>query len=124
MVDQRFRYDEPGTLSRPGLIGRVVRFVLGVFCLNVVLAILTQASLFLSGQGLEAGSVWLLYTFGHLGISFILAAALATPGCEMRAPWHLWTLMSGRRTQEHYCPGVLTPIDRWEARRRGAKPSG
>jgi hypothetical protein len=62
-------------------------------------------------------SVWLLYTFGHLGISFLLASILATPGCEMRSIPHLWALVSGGTVTAHYCPGMLTPIDRWEARR-------
>ena len=58
---------------------------------------------------------WVLYTFGHLGISFLLGGVLATPGCEMRSIPHLWGLLSGRRAKEHYCPGLLSPIDRWEA---------
>ena len=61
--------------------------------------------------------VWLVYTFGHLGISFLLASVIATPGCEMRAIPHLWTILTGHSTSEHYCPGVLDPIDTWEARR-------
>lgn len=59
-------------------------------------------------------SVGLLYVYGHLGASFVLAAVLATPGCEMRAMPHLRALIAGGRTRERYCPGVLTPIDRWE----------
>ncbi len=58
---------------------------------------------------------WLAYFSAHLGISFVLSALLATPGCEMRAIPHLWTLMTGRSTKEHYCPGALDQIDRWEA---------
>ncbi len=176
---ERFRYDEPGTLSRPGPIGRVTRFILGAFCVYVVLAILTNASAFFTGRALHVTSVWfmilmglyvfpdvvnigfskawkrfhlltglvalagvaaliswatygsvfgpplgivvsiwLLYTFGHLGISFLLATLLATPGCEMRSIPQLWALVSGKTAKEHYCPGVLTPIDRWEAKLR------
>ncbi len=69
-----------------------------------------------------AGAVFVaffLYTFGHLAISFLLASVIATPGCEMRAIPHLWSLVSRRSTKEHYCPGVLDPVDRWEVRRRG-----
>lgn len=65
--------------------------------------------------------VWLLclYTFGHLGLSFLLASAIATPGCEMRALPHLWTLLSGRATKEHFCPGFLNGLDAWERQRQG-----
>ena len=63
-------------------------------------------------------SAWLLYTFSHLGISFLLASLLATPGCEMRSLPQLWGFVSRKTAKEHYCPGVLTPIDRWEARFR------
>ncbi len=59
---------------------------------------------------------WLLYIYAHLGLSFVLAAVLSTPGCEMRAIHHLWTLVTGRPTKEHYCPlGPLHRIDQWEA---------
>jgi len=33
--------------------------------------------------------LFILYTFGHLGLSFLLSAVIATPGCEMRALPHL-----------------------------------
>jgi hypothetical protein len=61
--------------------------------------------------------IWLLYFSAHLGISFVLSALIATPGCEMRALPHLWTILSGRRTDEHYCPGFLDKIDEWERER-------
>lgn len=184
MMAKRIRYAEPGTLSRPGPIGRAIRFILGAFCVYLVVAILTQASPFFTGRALHAASVWvlifiglylfpdvvnlgfgkawkrfhlllglvalagvtalvgwamngstvgpplgtlvsiwLLYVFGHLGISFLLAAFQATPGCEMRSIPQLWAVISGKPAQEHYCPGVLTPIDRWEAK-RGARRRG
>ena len=58
--------------------------------------------------------VWMIYTFGHLGISFIISSFIATPGCEMRAIPHLWSKLTGIQTKEHFCPGPLDPIDRWE----------
>ena len=61
--------------------------------------------------------VWLLYIYGHLGISFLLSGLIATPGCEMRTIPHLWTLMTGRKTKEHYCPVFLENIDAWELNR-------
>lgn len=60
--------------------------------------------------------VWLVYFSSHLGFSFVLSAALATPGCEMRAIPHLWTVLTGHATKEHYCPGPLDRIDKWETR--------
>lgn len=60
---------------------------------------------------------WLVYFSAHLGSSFVLSALLATPGCEMRAIPHLWTLTTGRSTREHYCPSFIDRLDRWEADR-------
>ena len=67
---------------------------------------------------------WLfcLYVFGHLGLSFVLAAVIATPGCEMRAIPHLWSLLTGRETREHFCPGFLHGLDAWE-NARGTEPA-
>lgn len=56
------------------------------------------------------------YVFGHLGISFLIAAAIGTPGCEMRSIPHLWSLLSGKRSKEHYCPGFIDGVDKWEAK--------
>ena len=58
--------------------------------------------------------VWFFYTAIHLGICMVLAALLATPGCEMRSIPHLWSIITGKQTKEHYCPGILNGIDRWE----------
>ena len=43
--------------------------------------------------------IWLLYTFGHLGIAFLLATLLATPSCEMRSVAQLWAMVSGKTTK-------------------------
>ncbi len=59
-------------------------------------------------------AVWAAYTFGHLGVSFLLAALLATPGCEMRAIAHLLARLRSGNALEHACPGLLDPLDRWE----------
>lgn len=86
----------------------------------VVLLLLTAiVSLFLTGSliGLPlalAVYTFLIYTFGHLGISFLMAAILATPGCEMRAIPQLWNSIAGKDAKVQYCPGFLTPLDRWE----------
>ena len=61
---------------------------------------------------------WLVYFYGHLGISFVLASVLATPGCEMRAIPELLGRISGHAAAEHHCPaGFMTRIDAWERRR-------
>ena len=177
-MSTELRLDEPGTLRRPGVIGRIVRLLLAALCLFALQGVLRQGDAFLVSTpttlkqfvfaiavafwlfpyvvniGFSRGwrrrpqgaivlvllaaaaaswvfydnilgppvglvmSVWLIYVFGHLGVSFALSSALATPGCEMRALPHLWTLVTGRATKEHYCPGGLDRIDKWEARRK------
>ncbi len=174
--------DEPGTLHRPGIIGRTARLLFAVLCLYTVWSVLEHSGAFLfTTQDLDSTQavlvrfvvavafafwlfpyvvnigfskawgrwpqvaivvlllasaaaswvfynvilgppvgliifVWLIYVFGHLGASFVLASVLATPGCEMRAIPHLWSLVTGRETKEHYCPvGPLHRIDKWEA---------
>ena len=62
--------------------------------------------------------LWLVYFYAHLGISFVLSAAIATPGCEMRAMPKLIGRASGRSVQEHHCPAAfITKIDEWEHKR-------
>ena len=58
-----------------------------------------------------------VYTFAHLGLSFVLATFLATPGCEMRAVPDLLGRLTGHIAPEHHCPGLIQPLDNWEARR-------
>ena len=65
-------------------------------------------------------AAWVYYLYAHLGPSLVLAALLSTPGCEMRSIPHLWTLVTGRATKEHYCPGALDGLDRWERERHAA----
>ncbi len=63
--------------------------------------------------------LWMAYFYGHLGVSFLLAAAIATPGCEMRAIPELYGRVTGKETEEHHCPAsFITTIDAWERRRR------
>ena len=170
--------DEPGTLPRPGPVGRLMRLAFGVICAFYVLGIVHVHDSLLDGQGhvrsviwngvliglflisyvvnigfsrdwkkwpaalsactflllaaygyfnqatLETAAlartiwVWEFYLFTHLGISFLLAALLATPGCEMRAFHDLYARLSGSSVKEHICPvGPLTAIDRWESSR-------
>ncbi len=63
---------------------------------------------------------WVYYCLVHLGFSLFLAGVLATPGCELRSIPQLWTLITGRATREHHCPGFLDGLDRWERERQAA----
>ena len=61
---------------------------------------------------------WEIYVFSHLGLAFVIAGLIGTPGCEMRAFHDLYSRITGVSTKEHYCPiGPLHPIDQWELRR-------
>jgi hypothetical protein len=172
---------EPGSLLRPGLIGRAVRLLLGILCLyavgelvyywdsttthpfssldNRVLVLLAPLCIFnyvvnigfteswghrplftslivLGGFAAAAflvtGSfdspilgiplnLWFGYFYGHLGVSFVLSALIATPGCEMRAIPELFGRMSGKPSEEHHCPAAfITKIDEWEQSRSSA----
>jgi len=176
MATTDLKLDEPGSLPRPGPIGRLVRLVLGVICLSHVYWLLQVSGNLLDANGqlrsilwngiiiglflvsyvinigfsrawkkwpaiisacvfliiaaygyLAAGTaetellanvlwVWEFYVFAHLGGAFIIAAAIGTPGCEMRAFHDLYSRITGNPTKEHYCPiGPLHPIDQWEA---------
>lgn len=59
-----------------------------------------------------------------LGVAFVLAALLATPGCEMRAFADAGARLRGRDAREHHCPGGIDAFDRLELRlrRRGDGP--
>jgi len=58
--------------------------------------------------------VFTAYVYAHLSVSFLLSAVLATPGCEMRAIPHLLSIARGTSADEHYCPGFIDNVDRWE----------
>jgi hypothetical protein len=173
------KLDEPGTLKRPGPIGRGVRLAFGFLCLWYVFQLLGITGNLLDSEGhirqliwngiiiglflisyvinigfsrdwkkcpaLVSGAVflaiggigvlwqenfetpalavsiwlWELYLFSHLGISFVLAGLIGSPGCEMRAVHYLYSMISGKPTKEHVCPvGPLHSVDQWEGKRR------
>jgi len=175
------KLDEPGSLPRPGPVGRLVRLGLGIPCLGYVyglmqvsgdlvsldggirpviwngvllglflisyvvnigfsrawkkwpavvsaaeLAIIAGVGFVMTGTietNLLAHSIWIweLYIFSHLGLAFIIAGVIGTPGCEMRAFHYLYSRLTGVPTKEHYCPvGPLHPIDQWESKRGGS----
>lgn len=91
--------------------------VLALIACAAVSALLTG-----KGEGPILGvplNLWLIYFYGHLGTSFVLAAVLGTPGCEMRAIPELLGRARGEASEEHHCPAAfITKIDEWEKRRR------
>lgn len=178
MATTDLKLDEPGSLQKPGPIGRFLRagfgficiwyviqligvsdklmdsdthiklivwngILIGLFLISYIINIgysrawkkrpaLISAAVFLAlaGVGYLTGEtaettflaraiwVWEIYLFSHLGLAFVIASLIGTPGCEMRAFHHLYTRITGIPTREHYCPvGPLHTIDQWEARR-------
>ena len=59
-----------------------------------------------------------IYVHTHLGISHVLSAILATPGCEMRAIPHLAARVLGRNVEAEACPVLWDSLDRWEDGRK------
>jgi hypothetical protein len=177
MATTDLKFDEPGTLPKPGPVGRLARLVFGALCLWYVSGLVQISGSLMTGDGhihslvwngvfptlilasyvinigysrawkkwpavfsaatlaiiagvgyalegtietkLLARSIWVweLYVFSHLGLAFVIAALIRTPGCEMRAFHDLYSKLTGVPTKEHYCPvGPLHPIDQWEAR--------
>ena len=170
---------DQGSLARPGPIGRLLRFALGIACLyglwelinvapyfverplallpNLTLMILVVLCVFnyvvnigfskdwnkyplivslslilsvaLIGYLLTGNPsstilralivLWMGYFYTHLGVSFLLASILATPGCEMRAIPELFGRMTNKAMKEHHCPSsIISGIDSWEYNRR------
>jgi hypothetical protein len=55
---------------------------------------------------------------GYVGLSHVVAAILGLPGCELRMLAYFVAKARGAPAPLAACPGVWTPLDRWEARRR------
>jgi hypothetical protein len=55
-----------------------------------------------------------IYAHGHIGISNLLAGFIGLRGCEMRVIPYLIDWVAGSNTELALCPGIWTPIDRWE----------
>lgn|GEM_PF-560771 len=171
-----------GSLTKPGIVGRLVRLALGVLCIyglgelltvypdfierpiellpNLSLMILIVLCVFnyvvnigfsknwnnyplivaLSVLVLVAGfgylidgnpssrylgvllMLWLGYFYAHLGLSFILAAFIATPGCEMRSIPELIGKINKSPVKAHHCPSsIISGIDRWERERLSSR---
>ena len=183
MSEVKASFESSGSIQPPLIIGRLVRFFLGIICLDlfrqivddipgmiergwpvnpislctialgfylikpvvnigytanikywpqVVVGALTVAILIYQQivNDRVFGSVhtaflmfWMGYVFAHLGASFVIAAIIRTPGCEMRAVPHLWSWLHGTRSLEHYCPGPLTRLDSWERKQKNFRNS-
>ena len=138
MATTDLKLEEPGSLPKPGPTGRFVRFAFGAMSIYYVVGLWSVRGDLMTGDGSIRALVWngvvpalfLISYVVNIGfsrdwkkwpafVSFILmlAALLATPGCEMRSIHHIYSVLTGRPTAEHHCPvGPLTAIDRWERR--------
>jgi hypothetical protein len=88
-----------------------------IFLALVVLAIALDLLLYGSTWGPPLGVVLFLMsilTHLYLGTSHILAALIATPGCEMRSIPHLVAKLRGSNIEVHVCPGHWDAVDKWE----------
>jgi hypothetical protein len=178
MATTDLKLDQPGTLPKPGPVGRAVRVALGLLCAWYVKGLVNVSDSLIAGDGhirtairngiilglflvsyvidigfsrawgkrpaiasalvltavgglgyflqgnietaMFARTIWAweVYLFSHLGLAFLIAGTIGTPGCEMRALHDLYSRVSGVPTKEHYCPiGPIHPIDQWETRR-------
>jgi hypothetical protein len=93
--------------------------IVAVWGLGALIGALSE-EISISGAVWEAIKATQVYIYGHLGLSFLLSALLATPGCEMRAIAQLIGKTTGNEAREHHCPGFIDNVDRWE---RGLKRS-
>ena len=137
MATTDLKLEEPGSLPKPGPTGRFVRFAFGAMSIYYVVGLWSVRGDLMTGDGSIRALVWngvvpalfLISYVVNIGFSrdwkkwpafvscFLLAALLATPGCEMRSIHHIYSVLTGRPTAEHHCPvGPLTAIDRWERR--------
>ena len=98
--------------KRPAVVSALLFFSVGVFGY-------LQSGSFETEHLAQVIYYWEIYVFVHLGLAFLIAAIIATPGCEMRALHHLFSRVTGVQTQQHVCPiGPLGAIDRWENMRK------
>lgn len=131
----RFINSNPLDNSSPYLIGVLIAFIVlndvvnigfnvswrrrpqAIFLVLVLLAIAVDLLLYGSMWGPPMGIVIFLIsilTHLYLGISHILAALIATPGCEMRSIPHLIANLRGLDIEGVVCPGHWDAVDNWE----------
>ncbi|VAW39891.1 hypothetical protein MNBD_CHLOROFLEXI01-134 [hydrothermal vent metagenome] len=61
---------------------------------------------------------WLILINLPLGVAFILATILGTPGCEMRSYNHLVSKLQGSDPREYFCPSGIDFADAWGAKQQ------
>jgi len=157
-----YNFEEQGSLTKPYIIGRFVRLVLGVACIHFIYLLIQHGdqviyslesnpmtwiavtaafvlinhvvnigfgkkwgrmpqtlfvwasvgliifSLYSEGQILGAPFRYFLfgylfYFYLHLGVSLLLSSLP-----------HLYTIITGKETREHFCPGFIGDVDKWE----------
>ena len=99
---------------------------------KVQVGILVLAIIFSAADYILSGAFWFpilaWFAYGLLilvttlsAVSFLIAALLATPGCEWRAIPHLIGRINSQDTKFYPCVIYLHKIDHWEARRQQEK---
>ena len=72
MATTDLHLDEPGSLPRPGPIGRAARFLFGSLCLWYVKGLIDVATDLRTGDGQIISVVWNGILFGLILISYII----------------------------------------------------
>ena len=72
MATTDLKLDEPGTLARPGPIGRLVRLAFGVLCLWYVSELLSVSARLIDGEGHLRSTLWNGIFFGLFLVSYIV----------------------------------------------------
>lgn len=89
-----------------------------IFLALFLIAMALDVLLYGSWWGAPLGIVILvmsLFTHLYLGTSHVLAAFIATPGCEMRSIPHLFAKLNGQDIEGVVCPGHWDEVDKWES---------
>jgi hypothetical protein len=72
MATTDLRLDDPGSLSRPGPIGRIVRMAFGVLCLWYIANLIHTGSSLLDGGGHIKSLIWNGVLIGLILISYVI----------------------------------------------------
>lgn len=72
MATTDLKLDEPGSLSRPGPIGRTVRFAFGLLCLWYIVSLIKLAGNLINGDGHIRPIIWNGIIIGLFLISYVV----------------------------------------------------